>query len=979
MAHLSADYRRRVAISAVTTGASSTADVQFSPPSGWVEFWDAIDASGFGVRLTEADGVTGLTYAWNGFDKANKTGTLQIESAPTPSTADRCVLYWLYYDVDSPTDGSGAVSIASPLTARVELSAPDPRVTFPVLRQEPGALVPRDRLAKSTEDNLFLWLDYGEILTRQTQPFNGRLQWEEPSSAQALVLDGDGVEVPSMTSPSDLRWVSVREGPRDRIYLRVRLEGGTDATSYTLVAKALSDAPGGPNPYRRIKAAIGVNVRDVLEAATPGTTPVAALEILTDNTVWVDGTNGDNSTGQINRQDLPFLTIGAALSVATSGFLVRIRPGTYPESALTIPAGVVVAGDSWQTVTVGVAGALADIFTMGAGCGIQGLTVQVPSGAYSGIVHNAGTGNVFAINIAGDGATGSGVGIYKTGAGKLVGGVIRCETGGLANVFRVDSGVLALDDCHIPNSTGTIAAALLAEGTGRWQCQGWNIGNLSTTDAIQVDGSAVVLIYSPNIFNVTNAVHILADGVDLTVIGGRISATARSVWIDSGLTGTGTTVRALGTVLDPLFDFPPLAAQNTEFTVFFNQQQTNTRDALQRLIGADLGLGFPERGSGLSVGKGTPYSDGMKVVTTNGAETMVGSTVTGGNQVDVTTAAASLDSSTFALQGTALNTALYICSTRKNAAGVPLKHWGWTFNQIGAGVGGSYVVEIWNGSAWVDVGPMAVSVAEQYRYADQLFLRANSLEVVHIGILDTTPWAQATVDGVAGYWARVRVASVLSTAPSWERVRLNDSSTAFNATGQRTARGLAKWRLVLGAVGLQFSSTGVGNALVDMGSGAVAWTHLLSGANLNTVGDDVYLTLALPQGICTAHPIRIKFVYGYSAFTAVPDVQIDTQLCEVQGNRVADPSGGIAPIARTVAATQATNVTPGIRDTFTGVNMPINTIARYESIDLDASSFYEDDIIAIRITLAADGGGTDVIAYGIEVEGIQFTDGALGS
>ncbi|MDX5317926.1 MAG: hypothetical protein LPK38_00990, partial [Actinomycetes bacterium] len=247
----------------MTTAAASTADVEFTPSDAWDEFWDAIDASGYGIRLTEADGVTPLTYAWSGFNATNKTGTIQIDAAPTPVSADRCVLYWLYFDTDTPTDGSSAVTIASPLTAYLDVARPDPSKTFAVRAQEPGATVPRDRFAKSTDDSLFIWLDFGEIVLRVEKPYNGRLQWEEPAVAQVSVLDSTGAAVASMTDASEMRWVSVREQTRDRLYLRIRVKAGTDQANYTVVGEILSSTPD-ESPYRTLHTQVGVNVRDVL-------------------------------------------------------------------------------------------------------------------------------------------------------------------------------------------------------------------------------------------------------------------------------------------------------------------------------------------------------------------------------------------------------------------------------------------------------------------------------------------------------------------------------------------------------------------------------------------------------------------------------------------------------------------------------------------------------------------------------------------
>ena len=53
--------------------------------------------------------------------------------------------------------------------------------------------------------------------------------------------------------------------------------------------------------------------------------------VLTGNTIWVDAVNGDDATGAVGRQDLPFLTLNAAQSVGSAGDTVVVRPGTYDE------------------------------------------------------------------------------------------------------------------------------------------------------------------------------------------------------------------------------------------------------------------------------------------------------------------------------------------------------------------------------------------------------------------------------------------------------------------------------------------------------------------------------------------------------------------------------------------------------------------------------------------------------------------------
>ena len=62
--------------------------------------------------------------------------------------------------------------------------------------------------------------------------------------------------------------------------------------------------------------------------------PVALNGVLTGRTIWVDSVNGDDNTAVVGRQDLPFETLTAAKAVATSGYLIHVRPGTYNEKNL---------------------------------------------------------------------------------------------------------------------------------------------------------------------------------------------------------------------------------------------------------------------------------------------------------------------------------------------------------------------------------------------------------------------------------------------------------------------------------------------------------------------------------------------------------------------------------------------------------------------------------------------------------------------
>jgi hypothetical protein len=698
-------------------------------------------------------------------------------------------------------------------------------------------------------------------------------------------------------------------------------------------------------------------------------------------TIFVDAVNGNDGTGTADRQDLPFLTVGAALAVASSGDLVEVGPGTYTEQGLTVPPGVLLRGSGWTVTKIGDNAGTANILTMGADSAIEGITAIVPAGAFAGIVHTAGTGSVVAVNIQGTGTTGSGWGIYKLGTGKLIGGNIRCELGGLNSYLLVNSGVLALDDVHLPQSAGAIAAMVSVLNNGVFQCQGLNVGNSNCTNAILLGGTGtpVARIYSPNIFNVTNAVHFLQDGVSLTLIGGRIGNVTLSVLIDPALTGTGTIVRTLGTVLEPTFSFPPSAAANTDFALQFNQEKTNVRDSRQRLIGADLSLGFPELGSGISVGKGEPYSANIKVVTSDSTAT---STTLGGNLTDETIAAESTSGSTFSFQGSAANHCIYIASIRLDAASNPLKHWGHVLNQVLTGLGATYACEVWDGGAWREVGAMANSTAELYRYANNLFQRANSEESVRLGINNSTTWSTISVDGVTAYWVRYRVItpSGSGNVPSFERVRLEESSARINMFGQRTASGLARWQGTLVAAGNIWSEDGTvtnANPSIGSGGGNTQWNHLIENSVFSSTADILYFQFTLPRGLDTSFPLSVSMFYvPDSVGTDGDDFVISVLPIEVEGNLVADPAGSVAPVARSLANVTAFDTYAGQAFVQTANFTDPSKVQRMDFGPYDISSYYEDDLCALRLTIdTVNAGSPNTDLWGIVVEGVFCSDG----
>jgi hypothetical protein len=94
----------------------------------------------------------------------------------------------------------------------------------------------------------------------------------------------------------------------------------------------------------------------------------------------VDAVYGNDTTAAADKYRLPFLTISSALSNASSGQTVFVRPGTYTET-ITMPAGVALRGANVQTVTVTRTNVTSNVtlLTMGSNCRVEDMTFTLTS------------------------------------------------------------------------------------------------------------------------------------------------------------------------------------------------------------------------------------------------------------------------------------------------------------------------------------------------------------------------------------------------------------------------------------------------------------------------------------------------------------------------------------------------------------------------------------------------------------------------
>jgi len=744
-------------------------------------------------------------------------------------------------------------------------------------------------------------------------------------------------------------------------------------------------------------ADITVDTKGRLTAAASG---AAGGAIDTGSTVWVDAVNGNDGTAASGRQDLPYLTIGAALAVAGSGEAIIVRPGTYPESGLTLPTGVtLISQGGWLETTIGFHAAVVDILTVSDQSQVDGFTFLVPSTInlaavrYTGVA--APTFSIYNCNFFGDQGAGAsaGDGLVKEGAGKIIGAEIRCDKGGLNSVLRVKGSgipgvpsVIALESLHVPpdGTASVINAVALCDG-GRFQLVDMNVGNggspLGTggvTDAIRMDGGTAI-IFGINTFNVENSINITADGVALEVLGGKMDQRVYSVLVDSGLTGAGSVVRITASH-QPDYSYPPAVAAGADFGMSFFQEANDTTDSLQRTLGTNIEYGFPERGSSFATGEGGSYSTGMYVLTTD--DTADG-TNDGGNFIDVSADAASKSGSLVAFQdkiGGATGNSIAWTTLRKDSSLAGLRHYSLSVLQAGASLGGgSFIFEIKTAAAvWTEISVLAVSEVDSYRYANNVFLRGNSSEKVYFGIDSDTAWSEESVNGVTGRWCRVRIATTLGTAPTFERFRLGTSNTAFNRQGQQLADGLAKWRQTLfGAGNMWGEGAGAKDYTVGVGTGIAAasltgWNHKVKKGRLDTQDDFINFQFNVPGGLCTAFPIRFNVTFSHDANQAGIDLACCLIRQPVAGVLIADSTGLPTPIPRTVGDTPAYDTVAAVNTTNT-VSTTINKPA-VTSYDFEIADLYEGDLFILKLHMVTNH---DIDIWSLQIEGVAFTYGKV--
>ena len=123
----------------------------------------------------------------------------------------------------------------------------------------------------------------------------------------------------------------------------------------------------------------------------------------------------------------------------------------------------------------------------------------------------------------------------------------------------------------------------------------------------------------------------------------------------------------------------------------------------------------------------------------------------------------------------------------------------------------------------------------------------------------------------------------------------------------------------------------------------------------------------------------IYSVTGSQPVTVIPTGTVSMLPVQVEGTNVADPSGGLVPVARTLANTETLTAKAGQADGPTNLTTATTTDNRALSTafgDFDINGYYEGDLVYIRFELTNDGTpNQDVTVWTIILDGVAFSDG----
>lgn len=217
------------------------------------------------------------------------------------------------------------------------------------------------------------------------------------------------------------------------------------------------------------------------------------------------------------------------------------------------------------------------------------------------------------------------------------------------------------------------------------------------------------------------------------------------------------------------------------------------------------------------------------------------------------------DGTTFTFSNTNVNTALYI----SNLYGIPFRGLKVKVDSVAVLGGGSIVYEYWDGSSWTEFNHMSsLSSGTYLPFGNDQFTAFAGTGNFQIRFDERIVGDWVTNDpislGVPLYWVRIRIASAITTSPTFDKIKIDSDRTEFNEDGYKesfgNARSIRKFPITYGSFVAGVNSPS--NQDIYLSDGVFAGRNENEFANGTT--DSTGVGLIVPYDIDTSCPIKVR-------------------------------------------------------------------------------------------------------------------------
>ena len=256
MAWLDENWLYRTPLTFANHSGVNAPEGQITIPKSMGKFWSNVLSSFNDVRITAADGVTLLDWAFHGGtpSQANRTCTIQIDDTDhnvaslygnaVASASVGAFLYWGNSTNGLASNANNSINITTtPKTVHAEVADPTSSATNFNLKcymPSPDQLYPTHRIRKQVNDNVRIYWDLSNCVSKLKRHNQHSMRNEEIAYVQAVIYDQDGADTTSAMTV--LNSITIGEN----YVVQMPIQAGTHEKRYIIIMTfGLVDEAGG--------------------------------------------------------------------------------------------------------------------------------------------------------------------------------------------------------------------------------------------------------------------------------------------------------------------------------------------------------------------------------------------------------------------------------------------------------------------------------------------------------------------------------------------------------------------------------------------------------------------------------------------------------------------------------------------------------------------------------------------------------------